>query len=110
LAAARNARTFIWWHELCSIVHDYLGSTDELRQSFPNCAVAQGESSERLVRYVKDRPGHDRHYAIDCAKIERECAFRPRISLEDGLHRTVSPTCKIDFDLIGDANCERYDH
>jgi dTDP-glucose 4,6-dehydratase len=77
-------------HKLCAIVDDYLGSTDELRQCFPNCAVAQGEISERLVRHVKDRPGHDRRYAIDCTKIERECAFTPRISLEAGLRRTVS--------------------
>jgi dTDP-glucose 4,6-dehydratase len=76
--------------QLCSIVDDHLGSTETLRQCFPNCAVAQGEVSERLVRYVKDRPGHDRRYAIDCSKIERECDFRPRISLEDGLRRTVS--------------------
>jgi dTDP-glucose 4,6-dehydratase len=76
-------------HQLCRIVDEYLGSTETLRQCFPNCAVAQGEISERLVRYVKDRPGHDRRYAIDCSKIERECAFRPRISLEDGLRRTV---------------------
>jgi len=75
--------------QLCSIVDEYLGSTETLRQCFPNCAVAQGEVSERLVRYVKDRPGHDRRYAIDCSKIERECAFSPRISLEEGLRRTV---------------------
>jgi dTDP-glucose 4,6-dehydratase len=77
-------------HKLCTIVDAYLGSTETLRQSFPNCAVAQGEVSERLVRYVKDRPGHDRRYAIDSSKIERECSFRPQISLEDGLRRTVS--------------------
>ena len=76
--------------QLCSIVDDYVGSTETLRQCFPNCAVAQGEVSERLVRYVKDRPGHDRRYAIDCSKIQRECAFSPRISLEDGLRRTVA--------------------
>jgi dTDP-glucose 4,6-dehydratase len=76
--------------QLCSIVDDYLGSTETLRQCFPNCAVAQGEVSERLVRYVKDRPGHDRRYAIDCSKIERECGFRPQISLEEGLRRTVA--------------------
>jgi dTDP-glucose 4,6-dehydratase len=76
-------------HQLCTIVDEYLGSTEALRQCFPNCAVAQGEVSERLVRYVKDRPGHDRRYAIDSSKVERECDFRPRISLEDGLRRTV---------------------
>ena len=77
-------------HLLCGIVDECIGSTSELRQSFPDCAVAQGEISERLVRYVKDRPGHDRRYAIDCTKIERECAFQPRISLESGLRATVA--------------------
>jgi dTDP-glucose 4,6-dehydratase len=76
-------------HKLCAIVDDYMGATGTLRQSFPNCAAAQGEVSERLVRYVKDRPGHSRRHAIDTAKIERDCAFRPRISLETGLRTTV---------------------
>jgi len=77
-------------HMLCSIVDGYIGSTSKLRQDFPDSAVAHGEVSERLVRYVKDRPGHDRRYAIDCTKIERECAFRPQISLEAGLRTTVA--------------------
>jgi dTDP-glucose 4,6-dehydratase len=76
-------------HKLCAIIDDYVGNSGELRQSFPNCAAAQGEVSERLVRYVKDRPGHDRRYAIDSAKVERDCAFRAQISLEAGLRTTV---------------------
>jgi dTDP-glucose 4,6-dehydratase len=76
-------------HKLCAIIDHYIGNTVELRQTFPNCAVAQGELSERLVRYVKDRPGHDRRYAIDSTKIERDCDFRPQISLETGLRTTV---------------------
>jgi dTDP-glucose 4,6-dehydratase len=42
-----------------------------------------------LIRYVKDRPGHDRRYAIDCTKIERELGWRPRIAFADGLRETV---------------------
>src|SRR5438132_8060566 len=42
-----------------------------------------------LIRYVKDRPGHDRRYAIDCSKIERELGWRPTISFEQGLRETV---------------------
>ena len=42
-----------------------------------------------LIRYVKDRPGHDRRYAIDCSKIERELGWRPTISFEQGLRDTV---------------------
>jgi len=76
-------------HLLCSIVDEQLSSSPALRSRFPNSAAAQGESSERLVRYVKDRPGHDRRYAIDSTKVERECAFEPRISLQAGLRATV---------------------
>jgi len=42
-----------------------------------------------LIRYVPDRPGHDRRYAIDCAKAERELGWRPAISFADGLRETV---------------------
>jgi dTDP-glucose 4,6-dehydratase len=43
-----------------------------------------------LIRYVKDRPGHDRRYAIDCTKIERELGWRPSVPFDQGLKETVS--------------------
>jgi dTDP-glucose 4,6-dehydratase len=42
-----------------------------------------------LIRHVADRPGHDRRYAIDCCKIERELGWRPAIAFEQGLRLTV---------------------
>jgi dTDP-glucose 4,6-dehydratase len=42
-----------------------------------------------LIRYVPDRPGHDRRYAIDCGKVERELSWRPRVPFEEGLRETV---------------------
>lgn len=42
-----------------------------------------------LIRYVKDRPGHDRRYAIDCSKIDRELGWKPQVKFEDGLRETV---------------------
>ena len=42
-----------------------------------------------LIRYVEDRPGHDRRYAIDCSKIERELGWRPQIAFADGLGETI---------------------
>jgi dTDP-glucose 4,6-dehydratase len=42
-----------------------------------------------LVRHVKDRPGHDRRYAVDCSKAERELGWRPQVRLEEGLRQTV---------------------
>ncbi len=44
---------------------------------------------ESLIRYVKDRPGHDRRYAIDAAKIHGELGWRPAIAFEQGLAATV---------------------
>lgn len=42
-----------------------------------------------LIRYVADRPGHDRRYAIDFSKIERELGWRPTVSFEEGIERTI---------------------
>lgn len=42
-----------------------------------------------LIRQVKDRPGHDRRYALDAAKIESKLAWRPKVALEDGIRSTI---------------------
>ena len=48
-----------------------------------------GRPHAKLITYVKDRPGHDRRYAIDPSKIERELGWRPSHTFENGLARTV---------------------
>lgn len=45
--------------------------------------------SESLIRYVKDRPGHDRRYAIDATKIEKELGWKPKQEFESGLELTI---------------------
>ena len=45
--------------------------------------------SEELIAFVKDRPGHDRRYAIDPSKIHRELGWLPQTSFEDGIQTTV---------------------
>ena len=42
-----------------------------------------------LVTYVRDRPGHDRRYAIDCSKLKSELGWKQRFSFDDGLRKTV---------------------
>lgn len=42
-----------------------------------------------LIQYVKDRPGHDRRYSIDCSKIEKELGYTPKYSLKSGLEKTI---------------------
>ena len=44
---------------------------------------------EELITYVADRPGHDQRYAIDAAKIERELGWKPSLTFDDGIRRTV---------------------
>jgi len=61
-------------HTLCAIL-------DELRPG--------NAPHEKLVTFVKDRPGHDRRYAIDAAKIRGELVWQPRERFETGLRKTV---------------------
>jgi dTDP-glucose 4,6-dehydratase len=49
---------------------------------------AEGES-EQLITYVKDRPGHDRRYAIDASKINQELGWSPSVTFEEGLAETI---------------------
>jgi dTDP-glucose 4,6-dehydratase len=50
---------------------------------------AQGSYAD-LITFVTDRPGHDARYAIDAARIEAELGWRPSVTLEEGLERTVA--------------------
>jgi len=47
------------------------------------------EKGEEMIEYVKDRPGHDRRYAIDFSKIKRELGWQPRTSFDEGMKKTV---------------------
>jgi dTDP-glucose 4,6-dehydratase len=72
------------WNEKTNleIVHTVCALLDELK---PDPA---GPYS-RLITYVKDRPGHDRRYAIDARKIERELGWRPAETFDTGIRKTV---------------------
>jgi dTDP-glucose 4,6-dehydratase len=72
------------WNEKTNreIVHTICDLLDELAPS------AEG-SYRRLITFVKDRPGHDRRYAIDARKIERELGWRPAETFESGIRKTV---------------------
>ncbi|MFZ0772305.1 MAG: dTDP-glucose 4,6-dehydratase [Candidatus Sulfotelmatobacter sp.] len=52
-------------------------------------AGSRGSSRRGLITFVKDRPGHDRRYAMDARKIERELGWRPRETFESGIRKTV---------------------
>lgn len=73
-AAERNNLWLVT--KLCEIL-------DELLPDSPHCP------HRNLISYVTDRPGHDRRYAIDFSKIERELGWQPQENIESGLRRTV---------------------
>lgn len=66
-----------------NIVKLICSTVDRLRPGLPHAPC------ESLIKYVKDRPGHDRRYAIDAGKIERELGWRPQQDFESGLELTI---------------------
>ena len=73
------------WNEKpnIDIVNTVCALLDELRPQ------EGGASYRAQISYVKDRPGHDRRYAIDASKIERELGWRPAETFETGIRKTV---------------------
>lgn len=64
------------------------------RQEMPNIEIARLivrtlDKKEDLITHVADRPGHDRRYAIDPSKLERELGWKPEMSFHDGLLKTI---------------------
>ena len=64
---------------------------DLLDEMVPLTGVDRGcrRSYRELITFVKDRPGHDRRYAIDASKIERELGWKPQETFESGIRKTV---------------------
>ncbi len=87
LAGGRVGETYNvgGWNEKTNkeIVFTICARLDELRPH------AKG-SYQRLITYVKDRPGHDRRYAIDARKIERELGWRPTETFDSGIRKTIA--------------------
>ena len=76
--------------ELCSAIDAVFAQDAALKERFPNCPASRGARAAELITYVKDRPGHDRRYAIDSRQLERELGYAPQVALAEGLKRTVS--------------------
>jgi dTDP-glucose 4,6-dehydratase len=77
-------------HLLCGLLNEAFAADPSLASRFPGSPAAKGRPVSELVTFVKDRPGHDRRYAVDTAKLERELGFTPLESFETGLRKTVA--------------------
>ncbi len=73
------------WNEKANldVVHTICNILDELRPR------PDGKSYKDQITFVKDRPGHDRRYAIDASKIEKELGWRPAETFDTGIRKTI---------------------
>jgi dTDP-glucose 4,6-dehydratase len=97
----RNVRDWIYVEDHCRAIFDVMtkGRAGEVynigaRNERRNLEVAESVlgalgKPRSLLKFVKDRPGHDRRYAIDPTKVETELGWRPRETWETGLAKTI---------------------
>lgn len=68
-----------------------IGSNSEYRNiDIVRYILKRLDKPESLIRYVEDRPGHDRRYAMDSSKLMRELNWSPAVGFEEGMNRTIS--------------------
>ncbi|MNT42652.1 dTDP-glucose 4,6-dehydratase [compost metagenome] len=74
------------WNEKANldVVHTLCALLDELSPR------ADGQSYGTQITFVKDRPGHDKRYAIDASRLERELGWKPSETFETGIRKTVA--------------------
>lgn len=106
----KNVRDWLYVEDHCRALHTVMlkGTTGETYNVGGNCErqniqivkticaildeirpKAGGAKYESQITYVKDRPGHDRRYAIDASKIKRELGWQPQETFESGIRKTV---------------------
>lgn len=74
---------------VCDLVEEAFAAQPELAKRFPRSPCSAHASARTLITHVRDRPGHDRRYAVDASKIRERLGFVPSVSLAAGLRETV---------------------
>jgi dTDP-glucose 4,6-dehydratase len=74
---------------LCALADELLGARPELKAAFPGAPASSARPAAQLIEHIRDRPGHDRRYAIDYRKARRELGYVPKFDLATGLRKTL---------------------
>jgi len=79
----------VWRQGRPGEVYNIGGRCEKTNLELTHALLAATGKPASLIQHVADRPGHDRRYAIDCSKIERELGWRPAVPFDQGLRETV---------------------
>ena len=71
-------------------VYNFGGRSERFNMDVTRAVLRLTGKTEALIKYVADRLGHDRRYAVDCSKAERELGWKPTVTFEEGLEETVA--------------------
>jgi len=74
---------------LCRLMDERLTREPALSRRFPEAPPSRGQESTALISFVKDRPGHDRRYAIDNRKAKKHLAYQPQETFASGIEKTL---------------------
>jgi len=74
---------------ICGLVQEEFAANSVLVEKYPLAKSVIAGKPEELITYVKDRPGHDRRYAIDATKTTKELGYKPKETFETGIRKTV---------------------
>ncbi len=74
---------------LCAIIDKLFENNNDLKLKYPLCPASKGVSTRSLIAFVADRAGHDRRYAIDASKLQKELGWKPEETFESGIAKTV---------------------
>jgi dTDP-glucose 4,6-dehydratase len=78
-----------WRKGVSGEVYNFGGKCEKANLDLTHLLLDLLGKPKSLIKYVADRPGHDRRYAIDCTKAERELGWRPQVTFEQGLKDTI---------------------